>query len=75
MSVISVRGRLLASTLVGGVALLAAGAAFAQAASEAKDVEEVVVTGSRIKRVETTTPAPVTVVDAQEILDLSLIHI
>jgi len=74
MSVISVRGRLLASTLVGGVALLAAGSAFAQAAAEAKDVDEVVVTGSRIKRVETMTPAPVAVVDAQELLDRGFVQ-
>src|SRR5690349_1190251 len=76
MSVNSVRGQLLASTIVGGVALLAAGSAFAQAAAEAeaKEVGEVIVTGSRIKRVETTTPAPVGVVDAQELLDRGFVQ-
>jgi iron complex outermembrane receptor protein len=74
MSVKSVRGRLLASTMIGGLALLAAGSACAQAAAEAKDVEEVVVTGSRIRRVETTTPAPVSVVDAQELLDRGFVQ-
>ena len=53
---------------------MAAGAAAAQAASEAKDLEEVVVTGSRIKRVETTTSAPVSVLDAQELTDRGFVQ-
>lgn len=63
MGIDTARARLLASTVIAGAALLVAGQAFAQAA---KEVDEVVVTGSRIKRAETTTPAPVGVIDAQE---------
>ena len=73
MSVNSVRGRLLASTVLGGLALLVASPVLAQTAI-AQDVEEVIVTGSRIKRVETTTEAPVTVVDAQAIQDRGFIQ-
>jgi outer membrane receptor protein involved in Fe transport len=74
MSNFSVRGRLLASTVIGGLALMAAGAAAAQTAAEPKDVEEIVVTGSRIKRVETTTSAPVGVLDAQELVDRGFVQ-
>ncbi len=73
MSVNSVRGRLLASTVLGGIVLLAASPVLAQTAA-ARDVEEVIVTGSRIKRVETTTEAPVTVIDAQAIQDRGFIQ-
>jgi len=56
------------------LALAAAGAACAQAADGAKDVEELVITGSRIKRVETETAAPVAVINAQEILDRGFVQ-
>ncbi|MEW5686989.1 MAG: TonB-dependent receptor [Pseudomonadota bacterium] len=60
----TVRGRLLASTIVGGLALLAAMPASAQ---DSQELGEVVITGSRIKRAETTTEAPVAVIDAAAI--------
>src|SRR5262245_33160242 len=51
----TIRRRMLASTMLGGLALMAAGPALAQAAAAGEEVGEVVVTGSRIKRAETTT--------------------
>lgn len=68
----SVKGRLFASSVIGGAALMAtfaAAPASAQtpAAAEPQVVDEIVVTGSRIRRAETTTEAPVTVIDAQSI--------
>lgn len=68
----SVKGRLFASSVIGGAALMATFAvapASAQtpAAAEPQVVDEIVVTGSRIRRAETTTEAPVTVIDAQSI--------
>jgi iron complex outermembrane receptor protein len=46
-----------------------AGAAEAQTAAQPSEVGEVVVTGSRIRRVDTETSAPVSVVGQQDILD------
>ncbi|WP_165186729.1 TonB-dependent receptor domain-containing protein [Caulobacter soli] len=66
----STRGRLLATTIVSGAALAAVfmpALAMAQEASET--VTEVVVTGSRIRRAETTTPAPVTVIGQEAITE------
>ncbi|HEY3950709.1 TonB-dependent receptor domain-containing protein [Phenylobacterium sp.] len=72
----SVRRRLLASTTVGGLVLaagLAAQPAAAQtsaaAAAPSTTASEVVVTGSRIKQAATDTPAPVEVVNAQDLND------
>ena len=68
----STRGRLLASTIIGGAALAASMAPmFAQAQTAAPDdtVTEIVVTGSRIRRAETTTPAPVTVITPEAITE------
>ncbi|MFL5296638.1 MAG: TonB-dependent receptor plug domain-containing protein [Phenylobacterium sp.] len=66
----SVRRRLLASTMICGVALGAATVAAAAAAPATTDVSEIVVTGSRIKQAsDTTTAAPVLAVDAQTITD------
>jgi outer membrane receptor protein involved in Fe transport len=65
----TVRERLLASTMIGGVALaaLAAAPAHAQDASGASaTVKEVVVTGSRIRQPNLTATSPVTTVNAQE---------
>ena len=51
------RNRLLASTVIGGLAALAAAPALAQdGQTGATQVEEVVVTGSRIRRDPTTAP-------------------
>lgn len=71
----SVRGRLLASSMMGGAALIAALAAtpaFAQ--DSAEEVEEIVVTGSRIRRAEVATEAPVTIVDQQSIVDRGFVQ-
>ena len=55
------------------VALLSAGVAFAQdAGGKAGDVQEVIVTGSRIQRSTFTSPNPVTVISEQEIQRLNL---
>ena len=72
----SARRRLFASTMIGGLALaagLAAQPAAAQttsaAATPSTDSQEVVVTGSRIKRAATDTVAPVEVVGQQDLTD------
>lgn len=70
----SVRGRLLASTMVAGLALGAALPAAAQTSGEGQELGEVVITGSRIKRAETTTEAPVAVIDAQAIMDRGFVQ-
>ncbi len=71
------RNRLLASTMIAGVTLLAPGLALAQSApasgssttasdKKSTEVEEVVVTGSRIKRNEYTSSAPIQVITSEE---------
>jgi iron complex outermembrane receptor protein len=69
-------GRLLASTVLSSAALVAVMGvtpALAQAPIEAaqpgQQVEEVVITGSRIRRAETNTPAPVSVIDSAAIAE------
>lgn len=75
MSGYSIRRRMLGTTVLAGLALMGATPAFAQAAEDgAQEVGEVVVTGSRIRRVETETPAPVTVVDAQTLTDRGFVQ-
>jgi iron complex outermembrane recepter protein len=61
------RTRLLASSMISGAALLAAGGAFAQTPDSGTTVGEVVVTGSRIPHPNLTTASPVTTVTAQSI--------
>ena len=61
------RTRLLASSMITGAALLAAGGAYAQTADSGTTVGEVVVTGSRIPHPNLTTASPVTTVTAQSI--------
>ncbi len=61
------RTRLLASSMITGATLLAAGGAFAQSADQGTTVGEVVVTGSRIPHPNLTTASPVTTVTAQQI--------
>jgi len=72
----AVRRRLLATTMIGGLALgagLTGAPACAQtssaAAAPASEVGEVVVTGSRIRQAATDTPAPVEQVTAQDLTD------
>ncbi len=74
----SMRRRLLSSTMIGGALLGAAVGvtpAWAQdAGGEPTAIQEVVITGSRIRRAETTTPAPVAVIDAQSIADRGFVQ-
>ncbi|MBL8770447.1 MAG: TonB-dependent receptor [Phenylobacterium sp.] len=74
MSGFSIRRRMLGSTVLAGLALMGAAPAFAQAAPDGAEVGEVVVTGSRIRRAETETPAPVAVVDAQTLTDRGFVQ-
>jgi outer membrane receptor protein involved in Fe transport len=68
-------GSTVLGTVLGGLMLMGAGPAFAQGAeAAASEVDEIVVTGSRIRRAETTTEAPVTVLDAQAIVDRGFIQ-
>ena len=68
----SIRGRMMASTMLAGLMLMGAAPAYAQ--SGASEIGEIVVTGSRIKRAETTTEAPVSVLTAQAIEDRGFIQ-
>lgn len=66
------KGRLLASAAIGVVAALSCSAAAYAAddtGNQTKQVQEVVVTGSRIPRSQTKTPAPVDLVSAQDLVD------
>lgn len=65
----SIRGRLLASTVIGGAALavFAANPAAAQTQEEPAVVDEVVVTGSRIVRNEVTSASPITITSGEEL--------
>lgn len=74
MKIQSVRGRLLASSILGSVVLTSAFAATPVFAQSADMVEEIVVTGSRIRRAEVNTEAPVTVVDQQTIVDRGFVQ-
>jgi outer membrane receptor protein involved in Fe transport len=76
MKLQTVRGRLLASSMMGGVALaatMAAQPAFAQDGEQT--VQEIVVTGSRIRRSDTETSAPVAVVSAQTLTDRGVVQV
>ncbi len=63
------RARLLASSMITGVALAAVsgGQALAQAAPAAQPVQELIVTGSRIPQKNLTSVSPLAVVDSKEI--------
>lgn len=72
----TVRGRLFASSMMGGVALaasLSAQPVWAQDAEVA--IEEIVVTGTRIRRTDTETSAPVAVVSAQTLADRGVVQV
>lgn len=61
--------RLLASAAIGVVVTLSWGAVALAADEQPSKVQEVVVTGSRIPRSQTKTPAPVDLVPAQDLID------
>jgi outer membrane receptor protein involved in Fe transport len=63
----TIRGRLLASTMIGGAALMALSAAPAYAQDEATDVDVVVVTGSRIPQPNLTTTSPVNTISSADV--------
>ena len=63
----NVRARLLASSMICGVAVATAGPALAQTGGTAEEVEEIVVTGSRIPSPNLESVSPVTTVGAQDI--------
>ena len=76
MKMQTVRGRLFASTMMGGLALAAtmsAQPAWAQDADVA--IEEIVVTGSRIRRADIETSAPVAVISAQTLTDRGVVQV
>lgn len=71
------RNHLFGTTILAGVIAAAAAPAFAQSAAptqaeDAAQVEEVVVTGSRIRRDPTTAPTPLIQVNRQELLSTGL---
>ena len=68
MNIQNTRERLLASTMIGGAALLALAASPAMAQDqEATQVEQVVITGTRIAQANLVTTSPVTQVTGEEI--------
>lgn len=75
MSYQSIRGRLLATTMLGAAAAAALTAMPAAAQTSAQtQVQEIVVTGSRIRRVDTETAAPVLTVDQQSFTDRGVVQ-
>ncbi|CAN7454027.1 TonB-dependent receptor [Phenylobacterium sp. LjRoot164] len=71
----SVRGRMLATSMMGGLAIAAAMAVQPAFAQDDVAVEEIIVTGSRIRRVETETSAPVSVVTAETLTDRGVVQV
>jgi outer membrane receptor protein involved in Fe transport len=63
----TIRERLLASTMIGGAALLALTAAPAFAQDDATDVDVVVITGSRIPQPNLTTTSPVNTINSGDV--------
>lgn len=75
MTVQSVRGRMLATTMMSGLAVAMAMTAAPAWAQDDVAVEEIVVTGSRIRRAETDTAAPVSVVTEQTLTDRGVVQV
>lgn len=83
MTRMSMKKRLLATTVAGSALFLlgGAGSALAQTASaaqaqdETQAVDDIVVTGSRIRRVQTTTAAPVSVIDAEVLSERGFVQV
>ncbi|MGH6782432.1 MAG: TonB-dependent receptor plug domain-containing protein, partial [Sphingomonadaceae bacterium] len=71
----SVRGRMLATSMMGGLAIAAAMSVQPAFAQNEVAVEEIIVTGSRIRRVETETSAPVSVVTEQTLTDRGVVQV
>lgn len=76
MSYQSIRGRLFATTMLGAAmaATLTAAPASAQSSDDTQ-LQEIVVTGSRIRRVEVDTAAPVLTVDQQSFTDRGVVQV
>ncbi|MDP2213444.1 TonB-dependent receptor domain-containing protein [Phenylobacterium sp.] len=76
MSYQTIRGRLLATTMLGAAmaAALSAAPAVAQT-TDATQIQEIIVTGSRIRRVDTETAAPVLTVDQQSFTDRGVVQV
>ena len=72
----SIRRRLLAPTMLGAAMAAAISAAPASAqSSDAAELQEIIVTGSRIRRVEVDTAAPVLTVDQQYFTDRGVVQV
>jgi outer membrane receptor protein involved in Fe transport len=71
---VSTRSRMLGASMLTSLAVLGAAPATAQAPVDGQEVGEVVVTGSRIRRVETTTSAPVGVVNTEDFQDRGFVQ-
>lgn len=69
------RERLLASTIIGGAILAAAGATPAMAQDEPTQVDEIVVTGSRIVRSDLTSASPITITSGEELRESGVINL
>lgn len=83
MTRMSMKKRLMATTMAGSALLVfgVAAPALAQTAptaaqqDESQSVDDVVVTGSRIRRVQTTTAAPVSVIDAEVLSERGFVQV
>lgn len=66
-----IRNRLLATTMIGGIAALAFGApAMAQSAPQEAELDEVVVTGSRIPVRDNTSSSPISTVQGEQLQEI-----
>src|SRR5262245_1118028 len=72
----SLGGRSFVTTVLAGATVAAFfGTVEAQETGASTNVEELVVTGSRIRRTDTETPAPVTVIDQQALADRGFVQV
>lgn len=69
------RERLLASTIIGGAILAAVGATPAMAQDEPTQVDEIVVTGSRIVRSDLTSASPITITSGEDLRESGVINL
>lgn len=69
------RERLLASTIIGGAILAAVSATPAMAQDEPTEVDEIVVTGSRIIRSDLTSASPITITSGEDLRESGVINL